>query len=111
MATWVLWAVINIQRKCDAYWEAQRARRWAKEVENFRNIDNSELRIGVMGLGVMGGTTADTLLKLGYPVSAWTRSPKEKPGVRCYHGREQLRDFASSVDVLVCLLPLTDSTR
>ncbi len=27
--------------------------------------------------GVMGGTTADTMLKLGYPVSAWTRSPKE----------------------------------
>lgn len=40
-----------MQRKCDAYWEAQRARRWDKGVENFRNIDNSELRVGVMGLG------------------------------------------------------------
>lgn len=40
-----------LQRKCDAYWEAQRERRWAKEVENFRNIDNSELRVGIMGLG------------------------------------------------------------
>lgn len=42
------------QRKCDAYWEAQQARRWAKDVENFRNIDNSELRVGVMGLGEAG---------------------------------------------------------
>lgn len=41
----------SLQRKCDAYMEAQRERRWAKDVENFRNIDNSELRIGVMGLG------------------------------------------------------------
>ena len=39
------------QRKCDAYWEAQREARWAKEVENFRNVDNEELHVGVMGLG------------------------------------------------------------
>ena len=44
-------APLVLQRKCDAYWEAQRERRWAKEVENFRNIDNSELRVGIMGLG------------------------------------------------------------
>lgn len=35
----------------------------------------------------------------------------QKPGVRCFHGREQLREFASNLDVLVCLLPLTDETR
>ena len=40
-----------LQRKCDAYWEAQREARWAKEVENFRNVDNEELHVGVMGLG------------------------------------------------------------
>lgn len=59
----------------------------------------------------MGGATADTLTKLGYPVSAWTRTPRQHPGVRCYSGAEQLREFAAGVDVLVCLLPLTPSTR
>lgn len=39
------------QRKCDAYMVAQRAARWDKGVENFRNVDNRELRVGVMGLG------------------------------------------------------------
>ena len=39
------------QRKCDAYLAAQRGRRWDKGIENFRNTDNSELRVGVMGLG------------------------------------------------------------
>lgn len=242
------------QRKCDAYWEAQQARRWAKDVENFRNIDNSELHVGVMGLGeagrqaglpvlqllaslasvpaeppvagIMSGTVADTvLLKPGHPtcwpgsrhssaalshsrrrhgrhcgrhaaqaglpgvgldpqpqaggrstdhtwhaglsthgcmdhgaesvgrvrVSTWLKAwvsldpqhqaggwvhavlPRrlfsafyrsftssagptcrhlpQKSGVRCYHGTEQLQEFASKVDVLVCLLPLTDATR
>lgn len=60
----------------------------------------------------MGGATADALLKLGYPVSAWTRTPRQhRPGLRCYSGTEQLQEFASQVDVLVCLLPLTDATR
>ncbi|KAL4424688.1 hypothetical protein ABPG77_004495 [Micractinium sp. CCAP 211/92] len=112
MATWVLWGVINCQRKCDAYLAAQQQRRWDKGIEDFRSVDNGELRVGIMGLGVMGGATADALIKLGYPVSAWTRTSRQhRPGLRCYSGLEQLQEFASQVDVLVCLLPLTDATR
>lgn len=53
------------------------------------------------------------LCKLGYPVSAWTRTPRARapPGVRCYAGEAQLQEFAAACDVLVCLLPLTDATR
>ena len=40
-----------LQRKCDAYLAAQREARWDKGVEDFRSIDNGELRVGVMGLG------------------------------------------------------------
>lgn len=56
---------------------------------------------------------ADTLRALGYPVSAWTRTLRSPApeGIACYHGAEQLQAFASAVDVLVCLLPLTDATR
>lgn len=111
MATWVLWGVINCQRKCDAYLAAQREARWDKGVEDFRSIDNGELRVGVMGLGVMGGAVADTLVRLGYRVSAWTRRPRRHAGVACFHGAEQLRQFAAAADVLVCLLPLTPETR
>lgn len=113
MATWVLWAVINAQRRCDEYAAAQAAGRWDKSIENYRNVDNAELRVGVMGLGVMGGAVADTLLRLGYAVSAWTRMPRAAPppGVACHAGRAALRDFAAGVDVLVCLLPLTPETQ
>ena len=63
--------------------------------------------------GVMGGATAGLLERLGYRVSAWTRTPRQQPslGVACFHGPHQLQAFASGVDVLVCLLPLTPETR
>ncbi len=110
MATWVLWGVINIQRKCDAYFEAQRQSKWDKRIENFRNIDNPELNVGIMGAGVMGGAVIDTLKKLGYSISSWTRRSRELKGVQCFSGREQLKEFAGHVDILVCLLPLTNDT-
>jgi glyoxylate/hydroxypyruvate reductase A len=60
----------------------------------------------------MGGAVADALRTLRYDVAAWTRTPRQhRPDLRCFAGREQLRDFAAGVDVLVCLLPLTDETR
>lgn len=114
MATWVLWGVINIQRKCDAYWHAQLEGRWDKSVENYRNIDNAELKVGVMGLGVMGGAVADTLASLGYTVSSWTRRARSV-GDGCkifnYHGDAGLSEFLSNLDIVVCLLPLTPETK
>jgi glyoxylate/hydroxypyruvate reductase A len=63
----------------------------------------------------MGGAVADALLRLGYPVSAWTRRPRSggdgASGVTYFSGADQLRAFAEGTDVLVCLLPLTDETR
>jgi glyoxylate/hydroxypyruvate reductase A len=114
MATWVLWGVINIQRKCDNYWIAQSEGRWDKSVENFRNVDNAELKVGVMGLGVMGGAVADTLATLGYSVSAWTRRERSNSDHRSivyYHGEHGLPGFLSTLDIVICLLPLTPETK
>lgn len=54
---------------------------------------------------------ADLLLAAGYQVSAWTRTPRQKEGVRCFTGRQQLAQFAGQADVVVCLVPLTPETR
>ena len=51
MATWVLWGVINSQRRMEAYAAAQRERRWAKDVEDYTQVDNAQLRVGILGLG------------------------------------------------------------
>lgn len=61
--------------------------------------------------GVMGGAAADLLSEAGYRVSSWTRTPHDQEGVTCFFGPDQLQQFVSGADVLVCLLPLTPATR
>lgn len=65
----------------------------------------------------MGLATAKALQSLGYKVSGWSRtspsSPQqqqEREGVRTFVGQQQLQEFVSHQDVLVCLLPLTQET-
>lgn len=59
----------------------------------------------------MGTALADVLLKNGYPVSAWSRTPRQHDAIACYHGQEKLPDFLGHLRVLVCLLPLTPDTE
>ena len=118
MATFCVWATMNYQRKCDDYFRAQMESRWDKSVENYKNVDNHEVRVGVMGLGLMGGRVARTLAGLGYEVSGWKRLPPSSgessddlAGVRVYHGEEEFLTFASNAQVVINLLPLTTETH
>ncbi|GLC48689.1 hypothetical protein PLESTB_000126100 [Pleodorina starrii] len=130
MATWVLWAVINFQRKMDLYGRAQAERRWDKKIENLKPWDNGEVRVGIMGFGAMGAATAALLRAAGYDVAAWARTPRPASpppaaadaaagasgaagveDVPVFAGRGQLRQFVERTDVLVCLLPLTPETQ
>ena len=71
----------------------------------------SERRVGVMGLGVIGGAVAEALANLGFRVSGWSRGPRNISGVQCYHGPNSLPHFLEDVEILVCLLPLTEETE
>ena len=44
-------------------------------------------------------------------LSSWARSAREIEHVTTYSGEEGLLPFLAHTDVLVCLLPLTESTR
>jgi glyoxylate/hydroxypyruvate reductase A len=70
-----------------------------------------EVRVGIMGLGVMGVASAKALAALGFRLSGWSRTRRDIPGVTCFAGREQLPEFLADVDILVCVLPLTPDTR
>jgi hypothetical protein len=67
--------------------------------------------------GVMGLATAKALQSLGYKVSGWSRSTpdqqqqqQQRAGISSYVGQQQLQEFVSQQDVVVCLLPLTAET-
>lgn len=73
----------SLQRKCDAYMAAQQQRRWDKGIEDFRNVDNGELRVGIMGLGKT--VTCPPLLHAsGILLHALLRTGPSAPALPCY---------------------------
>eukprot|EP01026_Neomeris_dumetosa_P038631 TRINITY_DN3151_c0_g1_i3.p1 TRINITY_DN3151_c0_g1~~TRINITY_DN3151_c0_g1_i3.p1 ORF type:complete len:261 (+),score=30.83 TRINITY_DN3151_c0_g1_i3:66-848(+) len=112
MATFVTWAVVDIQRKNDIFLKSQQESFWNKAAADEIK-DNNQFKVGIMGVGAMGGACAQILLSMGYPVLGWTRSAKNgvQEGLSCFHGDDQLPEFLKQCDVVVCLLPLTDATR
>jgi glyoxylate/hydroxypyruvate reductase len=70
----------------------------------------SEIRVGILGLGVMGAHCAKVLQAIGFQVSGWSRSPKQLDGVNTFAGLEDLDVFLAETDFLVCLLPHTPDT-
>jgi glyoxylate/hydroxypyruvate reductase A len=68
-------------------------------------------RVGVLGLGELGGDAARALAGLRFDVAGWSRTPKDIPGVLCLHGREGFETILARSEILVCLLPRTPATE
>ena len=108
MTEWVLLNVLRFHRQDLEYRALQAARRWE---ELPAPPDTASRRVGILGLGELGGAAAAALLALGFPVMGWSRTPKDLPGVECFHGPDGLDAMLRRSDILVCLLPLTPETR
>lgn len=107
MVEYVTMAVLALHRDLIDYGLAQRERRWAP----IRLVPAHERRIGVMGLGNLGQAALRALAPFGFALSGWSRSPHDLEGVDCYAGQSALAEFLATVDILICMLPLTDETR
>lgn len=80
---------------------------WAKQPP-FK-LDN--IKVGIMGLGNLGGAAAKALSQLGITVSGWSRKKKNLSFIQSFSGKGELELFLSQTDILVCMLPLTPSTE
>lgn len=108
MMEYVCLHVLMHHRRMLDYLDNQRAREWK---EFWPQPSAQELRVGVLGLGVLGIDAVEKLKNLGYNVSGWSRSAKSLPGIETYSGTDGLEDFLARTDILVCLLPHTPETH
>ncbi len=107
MSEYLLFHVLRYHRRMSEYAAQQREIRW----QQLPQVVPQQRRIGIMGLGIMGADVAGKLAALDFDVAGWSRSPKSLPGVRFFHGEDQLYTFLGGTEILICLLPLTPQTK
>jgi glyoxylate/hydroxypyruvate reductase len=107
IAEYVCFAIARITRGLDRFappphglrdWNAPRPR-------------DDAPRVGVLGLGAMGGAILEAAARFGYPVAGWSRTPRVIAGVETFAGARELDAFLARTQILVNALPLTGETR
>jgi glyoxylate/hydroxypyruvate reductase len=107
MVEYVVLNVLYHHRRMSEFRELQEQQRW----EYLPEPAAPEVRVGIMGLGVLGSAASKVLGALGYQVHGWSRVRKQLEGVACFFGAAELEAFLAATDILVVLLPLTPETR
>jgi glyoxylate/hydroxypyruvate reductase A len=107
MTEYVVMHVLMHHRRQGYYAQSQRNKLWAPKLQWAARA----LRVGIMGLGVLGRDAAEVLARIGFDVAGWSNTPKAIPRIECFAGAAGFASFLARTDVLVCLLPLTPETR
>lgn len=108
MSEWVVLHVLRHHRQDRRYERQQGEVLWD---DDLLQPAAKDVRVGVMGLGVLGRDAASKLRVLGFDVAGWSRTPKSLAGLHTFAGEQELDAFLAHAQVLVVLLPLTPATR
>ncbi len=106
MSEYVVLHVLLHHRQHALYVSQQQARQWIEHAQPAAD----EVRVGIMGLGVLGQDAAARVRDLGFQVIGWSNSRKSVEGVESFAGPDELDRFLARTDILVCLLPHTPET-
>jgi glyoxylate/hydroxypyruvate reductase A len=107
MTEYVVLHVLLHQRRMKLYEKQQVDRIWREHADPAA----AAVRVGIMGMGVLGRAAAAALAPLGFQLAGWSQTAKSITGVETFAGARELDRFLSRTDILVCLLPLTDQTH
>jgi glyoxylate/hydroxypyruvate reductase len=108
MAQYVTMHVLIIHRHQRSFDAAQKEHLWRQRMLSRPSRD---LRIGILGMGDIGAVTAERLLMFDFQVFGWSRTRKDVKGVTSFAGPQELPQFLSHCDIMVCMLPLTPETE
>lgn len=104
MTNYVIMGTINFHRQITRYQADQKRKVW--------DMSNPEIpvKVGVMGVGALGGDVLDKLNYLGFAVFGFGLTEKSIFPYP-YFSKDQLQEFLDEINLLVCLLPLTPDTE
>ena len=105
MSNFCIGAILHHQRQFDKYLIDKSMKTWDQESNPER-----EMNVGIMGLGALGADLAEKLNYLGFKVFGLSQSRKNIPHVVSYLNAE-MDLFLSKINILVVMLPATESTR
>jgi glyoxylate/hydroxypyruvate reductase A len=107
MTEYAVLHVLACHRRLPEYLEMQPKAEWRELPQSLAR----ERKVGVLGLGVLGGAAARKLAGFGFDVAGWSRTRKVLPGVTCFAGADGFKPFLARTEILLCLLPLTPATE
>jgi phosphoglycerate dehydrogenase-like enzyme len=105
MAQYVALMVLRWQRDLPRLEAQHRRAEWRRFAPDEENT------VGLLGYGTIGAPVAAALRELGFPVIAWTRTPRVGAEIETCAGSAALHAFLARCSVLVCTLPLTPETH
>lgn len=106
MCDYVLMCCFNFIRNTLAYKTEQNKASW----NAIPYLSAKNVHVGILGLGNLGSAVAKTLVARNFKVSGWANTKKEIVGVKTYT-KNQLNTMLPDLQILVCLLPLTQETH
>jgi len=98
--------VLRHHRQLPAYSRAQSRSEWIRLNQPLA----ADRRVGFLGLGLIARPVADAVRDLGFQVAAWTRTPKDAPGIEIFQGDDEFDAFLARSDIIVNFLPVTART-
>jgi glyoxylate/hydroxypyruvate reductase len=107
MAEYIALHVLYHHRRMSEFRALQTQRIWKYLPEPAA----SQVRVGLMGMGVLGSAAATALKAFGYQLRGWSRTGRTLAGVATFAGDAGLDAFLADTDVLAVVLPLTQTTR
>jgi glyoxylate/hydroxypyruvate reductase A len=107
MAQHVVMHALIIQRQQRFFDKAQAEGVW-RQIMMPRAT--AETRMGILGMGEIGGKIAERFAMFGFPTSGWSKTRKKIADVKSFAGQGELDDFLAQCDILTVVLPQTPET-
>ena len=107
MRSYVLFSVIRYARDMPSFEQAKLRHEW----HYIHPRPLHTVRVGLLGLGILGAAAAGTLADLGFDVRGWDREKKAIANVACFSGEHERQEFLRDCDIVVNMMPLTPQTR